>query len=283
MGGRPKPKRGLRLKSTKRLLIRESDIILSGSVVGASAQTRCVPKAPLIADGNVIFLRSSDRELIEQWLETGEISLLRVEQPEGVEKATGEAASNILELTNRITNVKTALRFYRHNPKSRNTHYQVDFKREVFQPDWRAGVNLAWFANLRQVWADPWFADLGRYKQIIRPHNATLALRVTAKHLEIIFNRQGGVHQPPSERFPFPNPVDPPLKKPQETTYFSKDLAPILLNIADADIDGVITIAGNQHALVFQYQTPMGEFEISVPTLDDSETQRDETLFYRWR
>jgi hypothetical protein len=138
-----------------------------------------------------------------------------------------------------------------------------------------------WFGNLRHVWADRWFAELGRYNQIIRPHNATLGVRVTAEKLEIIYNRQKG-HPPPSESFPVPSPIKS-VNEAQETVYFSKDLAPILFNLADADIKGSAAIEGNRHVLVFRYGTSVGEFEIAIPTLTEDQAQRDETLFCRWR
>jgi hypothetical protein len=233
--------------------------------------------------GNIVFLLSSGRELIEQWLETGEISLMRSDPQQGLAEAPGEAATLVLEVTNGIEQEKKVLRFRPHNPGSKNMDYQADFKREEFQPDWNVILHPAWFSHVRQVWADRWFAGLGRYNQIIRSHNERLVLRVTAEKLEIIFNRQEGGHQSPSEAFAFPDPIEPPPKLLQETTYFSKDIAPVLFNIADAEIDGAITMAGNKHAFVLRYQTRSGEFEIAVPTLNDDETARDETLFYRWR
>jgi hypothetical protein len=271
------------LTSGKRLLVREGDIVLSGAIVGTSPVTRCVPRTPLNGGGNVVFLRSADRELIEQWLETGAISLMRSDPPHGLARVRGEAASHVLEVTSGVEQKKKALRFNAHHPDRENTQYQADFKREEFQSDWTVILHPAWFSHLRQVWADRWFASLGRYNQIIRPHNARLVLRVSAEQLEIIFNRQEGGHQSPSEAFPFPDPIKPPPKLVQETTYFSKDIGPVLFNIADAEIEGAVTMAGNKHALVLRYQTPSGDFEIAVPTLNDDETGRDEALFYRWR
>ena len=134
-----------------------------------------------------------------------------------------------------------------------------------------------WFAELRQVWADEWFAGLGRFNQILRPHNAVLELKVTAEKLYIIFNLHPKTS--PFKTVRFPEPIKT-LKGTQKTAYFSKDLAPILFNLADAHINGAVTMAGNAHAIVFRYATQVGKFEIAVPTLDAKRKHRDGTLFY---
>ena len=83
----------------------------------------------------------------------------------------------------------------------------------------------------------------------------------------------------PFETFSFPEPIKT-LKRTQITTYFSKDLAPILFNLADAHTDSTVTMAGNAHVIVFRYATTVGKFEIAVPTLDTKRKHRDGTLFY---
>jgi hypothetical protein len=281
---RTKEARGLKLAADKRLLLRgeEGDIILSAAMVGVGPVTRCIPKAGLVGKGVEVFMSSGDRELIEHWLETGEVSLLQADPPEGLGAGSDAAeAPYRLRVSNGLGASPRIVPFLRHTPDSDVTHFQVDFRREAFRPDWTATVEPIWFAGLRHVWADPWFSELGQHNQIIRPHNTTLGLRVTAEKLEICYNRRKG-HPPPSESFPFPAPIHS-LSEAQETVYFSKDLAPILFNLADADIRDRATIEGNQHVLVFRYGTSVGEFEIAIPTLTEDEAQRDETLFCRWR
>src|SRR5205807_1218913 len=115
----------------------------------------------------------------------GEVPLLQAEPPEGLE-ASPEAVEAPYRL--RVSNGSGAppriIPFLRHTPESDVTHFQADFRREAFRPDWTTTVEPIWFGGLRR-WADPWFAELGQHNQIIRPHNATLALRVTAEKLEI--------------------------------------------------------------------------------------------------
>ena len=48
--------------------------------------------------------------------------------------------------------------------------------------------------------------------------------------------------------------------------HLSKDLAPVLYNLADANMNGSISVMGNSDAIVFSYANDIGEFQIAVPT-----------------
>ena len=104
-----------------------------------------------------------------------------------------------------------------------------------------------------------------------------MEMTVSSKKLFIAFN----LHEDHSaiEALELPEPIKA-LKTLNKTAYFSKDLAPILFNIADAQINGAVNIAGNAHAVVFRYATTVGQFEIAVPTLDAKRKHRDGTMFY---
>jgi hypothetical protein len=85
-----------------------------------------------------------------------------------------------------------------------------------------------------------------------------------------------GLSKPPVESFPFPTPLKS-FTKESTVSFLSKDLGPILFNLADAQISDQVTISGNRHALVLSYSTDLGEVEIAVPALQGKE--RDKTLF----
>jgi hypothetical protein len=272
--------RGERLRSAKRLLLRgkEQDILLSGSRVAVSPVTHCILNGPLIHKSDTVFLRVMERSTIEQWIETKEITLLRAEPKHRLKRAeSAEIASYKLAVTNSVSGFTKFLHFYDHTPDKKLTHYQAYFRLDDFKADWSVKLNREWFENLRQIWADEWFGGLGRFNQILRPHNAVLELKVTDKQLYVIFDLK-----PPNASFkalPFPEPVKT-FKRMQKTAYFSKDLAPILFNLADAHVNGAVTMAGNAHAIVFRYATRVGNFEIAVPTLDAKRKHRDGNLFY---
>jgi hypothetical protein len=273
--------RGRRLTSSKRLLLRgkNREALFSGSIVPVSPVTRCILKEPLIDEGHAVFLRPVERVQVEQWYNSGELVLLRAEAEnrfEGPAANSDEKSTYKLAVKNTITESTKFLHFYDH--RSNNvTHYQAEFRRDAFSPTWLTQVSGPWFANLRQEWTDRWFAELGRYNQITRKHNAVLELKVTADELRLVFNRHPDTSA--SEIFEFATQI-PDLLEPETTAYLSKDLAPILFNLADAPVSGPVAMAGNKHAFVFTYETAVGQFEIAVPTFDEAGEERDGTLFY---
>jgi hypothetical protein len=268
--------RGQPLTSWKRLLLRGGrEALLSGSVVTVSPVTRCVLAEPLIDEGDAVFLRPRELAAIEQWYASGELASLRADPELGLLRA--ETGLYKLVVTSEITDSTELLQFYRHSPDTNVTHYQADFGREAFEPTWRTTVPAQWFATLRQVWTDKWFAELGRFNQITRKNNAVLEVKATNDEFRVVFNRHPDASASEAVEFPQPGPN---LTEPHTARYLSKDLGPILFNLADAPVSGAVTMAGNDHALVFTYETPIGQFEIAVPTLDEAGENRDSTLFY---
>jgi hypothetical protein len=279
LGGWDSDERGRRLTTSKRLLLRggNREALFSSSLTGVSPTTRCLLAEPLIGEEDTVFLRASDRQQIEQWRESGELVLLRAETEDRLALASeAETATYKLVVKSPIANTTKVLHFYDHNP-AKVTHFQAEFRRDAFIPAWRAELDARWFADLRQRWGDPWFAGLGRYNQITRPHNAVLALSVRADALQVTFNRHPDASA--SETFAFPKPI-PDFTSAEQTTYLSKDVAPILFNLADAPANGIVMMEGNKHAIVFTYETAIGQIEIAVPTFNEEDQQRDGTLFY---
>jgi hypothetical protein len=269
-----KRSRGRRLTSAKMLLLRgeQQDMLLSGSRVGVSTVTRCVLKQPLIPKDEVVYLSAVDR--IERWLETDEIALLSAE-PRDVLQPSSEAEEYKLVVTSTLPQFASTLRFYRAKPEGGKRPYQAEFNRDAFETDWTVTLPGQWFADLRQAWADPWFAGLGKHNQITREHNSTLLLKVVPDGLHIGFNI--GEDSSAAAYFRFPSSVAVEDDE-QDTSYLSRDLALVLLNLADAHVAGDIRMAGNAEAIVFRYATDVGDFEVAVPTLEGREAPTN--LFY---
>ena len=237
-----------------------------------------VANAALIDKSDTVFLRVLERSKVEQWVETKEITLLRAEPKQGLKAASKEErASYKLAVTNNVSGFTKFLHFYNHTPDKNRGHFQADFQRDKFKAEWSVKLGKAWFADLREVWADKWFAELGRFNQILRPQNAIMEFKVSSNKIYIVFNLHEG--HSAIETLELPEPIKM-LKKANRTAYFSKDLAPILFNLADAHVNGAVTMAGNAHAVVFRYGTIVGKFEIAVPTLDAKRKHRDGTMFY---
>jgi hypothetical protein len=263
------------IPSSKALLIRgtEQDILLSQNRLAVSPVTRCVVAKPWVSEGHSIQLKGGERALLERWIESGEISLKRAKAPKQREHGNNsDKWAFKLALHDSIAETDKDLHFYQLKPHQT----QVDFKRNDFRANWSIELSPGWFAKLRQNWTDPWFLHPGKHNQITRPENRKLRLSAAKSDLTVTYDFRGDKF--PSTSIPLPEGVAGPADV-HPSAYFSKDLAPILFNLADVAATGSVTMAGNRHALVFTYATTSGDFEIAVPTLDADEQARDATAF----
>jgi hypothetical protein len=271
---RPK---GTKSKTTKRLLVRpvEGDLLLSSNMTPKSPVTRCIPNEQPFG-GDSTYLALSEISRVERWIESGEMSLLRFNGEEQVEDIRSEdGVAYALSILDSTSGYSQRLSFYEHTPDRDIAHTQGEFDRERFRPDWTVQLAPKWFGKVREVWADEWFAGLGKSNQITRSHNAVLDLKVEAQSISIIFNQREGAITP-TESFTVPTPID---AHGQKYSFFSKDVAPVLANLADVPAIGEIVVSGNEHALLFEYATPIGRFEIAIPTLRADSHERDGALF----
>jgi hypothetical protein len=220
-----------------------------------------------------LYLDEADVSQIERWIDTNEIAAMRADPTWRLSSGTDAGAGHELLVRNFLSGQRHTLRLRGNNDQ---TFRRPDFKRGDFTPLWQAQLSSEWFAELDEVWTSKWFAGLGRHNQILRPHNATLLLRVTARDLTMAFNRSAD--HSASETIEFPSPLGG-VERVHESAYFSKDLAPVLYRLAKAKLVGPVTMSGNEHVLVFRYTMRSGSFEIAVPTLDASEKHRQTALF----
>lgn len=262
--------------TSKRLLLkRTNELLLSQARSEVSVVTRCSLKKPLTDTEMTVRLNSNDRVRIEEWIETGEYVHLTAIPDDKLGPAPTPTSVRGLQVINRRTSKEKNLHFHPLNDESSGS-FQAEFKRDTFVPDWSFEVAADWTSSIRRRWANNWFEGLGRHNQIKRRHNRRLKVIVSQREFTIIYNMDGTIH--PKEVIQLPEGVNGASVE-TETLYFSKDLGPVLFNLADALIEGPLTIAGNSHALVFRYSTGIGEFEIAVPTLVHDD-QRDGSLFY---
>jgi hypothetical protein len=133
--------------------------------------------------------------------------------------------------------------------------------------------------------ADPSYARTVR--NWVKKDNAMLILKVASNGLTIVYNQED-TNDPasaPPITFQFPNPIK--AKCPCESSFASKDIGPVLFNLADVPVIGDIIVSGNRHAIVFGYQTQSGRYETAIPTLlpcwrerdQSKEPDRDDYLF----
>jgi hypothetical protein len=258
------------LKAPTKLLIRgaHGDVILSGSKTDLSVVTSCKPATPLIGKNDQVFLRVMERSVIERMLDTGEIHLLKASPQTGLKRSSADAKyAYELTLDNGVSTKPQTLHFYDAKQKAGMlTGFQAGFDFDAWKPHWTFRVQPVWFGKLRELMLDEWFASLGAGKQPNRPSNLIMQAVVTAKSFGLVFNIHDEKLAPQQKQV-----ADVKLKttkRTHKTEHLSKDIAPVLFNLADVHSDGMIEVSGNDHALVFSYKNDLGTFKIAVPTAE---------------
>ena len=81
---------------------------------------------------------------------------------------------------------------------------------------------------------------------------------------------------------PIPFEVDAEITgKVPTVEFFSKDLAPVLHNVVDAEPQSSVELSGDSHAMFVRFTTYSGMTQIVIPTIDtENEKQRDAKHFY---
>ncbi len=206
--------------------------------------------------------------LVERMIETTEIFSIGVRPPAarfpGYGRHRGRARQDrwIIELQREHEQQARALSFYdTWRDAGAVLGFQPTFDFSAWRPAWKAEVEPVWFGQLRERLLDGWFASFGGGTQLARATNQAMRFALDGKQLAIGFNfdpRQDAVA--PS--------VSMPLATTHEATWLhmSRDIAPTLYNVADAEIVGKVMLAGNDNALVITYSTAVATFSIAVPT-----------------
>ena len=258
------------LKAPTKLLIRgaRGDVILSGSKTGLSVVTTCKPATVLIGKNDQVFLRVMERSVIERMLDTGEIHLLKASPQTGLKRSSADAKYTYeLMLDNGVGGKAQTLHFYDAKQKAGMlTGFQAGFDFDAWKPDWTFRVQPVWFGKLREQMLDEWFSSLGAGKQPNRPSNLIMQAVVTAKSFGLVFNIHDEKLAPQQKQV-----ADVKMKTAQrthKTEHLSKDIAPVLFNLADVHSDGMIEVSGTDQALVFAYKNDLGTFKIAVPTAE---------------
>lgn len=256
------------LKAPSKLLVRgaQGDVVLSGTKTHVSVVTSCRPAKPLIDANDQVFLRVMERSVIERMLDTGEIHLLKVSPKTGLKPASADAKYTYqLSLDNGISNKAQTLHFYDAKQKAGMlTGFQVGFEFDDWSPDWKFSVEPIWFAKMREQMLDEWFSSFGAGKQPKRTSNLIMQAMVTGTTFGLKFNMHDEESAP--QRY-FDAKVEfKATSQTYQTNHLSKDIAPVLYNLADVHSDGLVEVSGNSGAMVFAYKNDLGSFATAVPT-----------------
>jgi tellurite resistance protein len=246
-------------------------IVIAGSMIAASPVTTCHLEYAIAPAAPDLFMRTRERPAIEDWIRRSHTSLMHPNpKRELLESSAKEKSTRKLIVRNASDDSEKQFHFYEIDPQ-RFTHKISRFNRSKFFDACRIDLTIDWFNQVRATWVDRWFEKLGNANYIIRPENKVLTLTLSETALSIKYANGDA---------PFPFPTKAAITRQVDPVrVLSKDFVPILNNLANVNCIGGILFMVSDHAVVFEYKTTLGAFEIAVPTLTADTEQRDETLF----
>jgi hypothetical protein len=213
-------------------------------------------------------LEGQGLRLVERMIETTEIFSIGVKPAAarfpGHGRYRGHARPDrwIIELQREHEQKARALSFYdTWRDAGAVLGFQPTFDFSGWKPAWQVEVEPVWFGQLREKLLDGWFASFGGSTQFARATNQAMRFTLDGKGLVIGFNfdpRQDGAS--PSASMPLPTGHE------ASWLHLSRDIAPALYNVADAEIVGKATLSGDGNALLISYSTAVAAFSIAVPT-----------------
>lgn len=263
------------LSNPRSLLIRgdKKDVLFSALRSKRSVVTICKPKTFIGDSDKRIYLKTEQRGTIEDYISDNEVELFDTSPQNSLTKIDNQKYIYKMTVKNKVIKKQRDFHFYDYYRSEINSKMkqQTNFDFDAYYSDWSASVDVAWFEELRAVWLDEWFTKLGRNTQIKRENNFHFDLSVSSKKIKFTYNiDKTGIA-------PFQS-MNASIKlnnnaKEYNVKFRSKDLAPVLYNIADLEIIGKVMVSGNNDALVFEFKTDVGVYKIAVPTII-SKTQR---------
>jgi hypothetical protein len=262
-----------RLTSSRRvhILNHGKRVVVSGGMLRASTVVIHDLHTPLFNVKDDVFLRTVDRPFVEELFAKNVAHLWNVEivlRPEGSDQ------KSILKvmLKDKISGNWEFLHFYRLDRS--NIAHQIPMPLPVAtKPLWKATVGIEWLRQAKFNWARPWFEELGRRNNMFDVENRRI--KITVRKDKMIIGFANG-------EMPIPFEADAELTSKVPTVeFFSKDLAPILHNMIDAEPQSSVELSGDRHGMFVRFSTHSGKTEIVIPTIDvEDEKRRDSEHFY---
>ena len=255
----------------RRLLIRgkQKDIIYSNMRMDCCVVIRCEPVVSLASKSMNIYLKTEERKHIDNAISNGELELMTAIPNSKLNPVTGALHDFTLQISNQFNSRSHILHFYEQGRanNSATTNHQGDFNWAAFKATWKTKIDINWLVKLRAEFLDEWFSKLGKTTQIARDNNYVFTLEFTEKKLITKFNigKTGG-----SASRPFDLVTSLPKgENSLSLSLRSKDIGPILYNLADTAVTGSINISGNEQAVLVEFKTDMGRYQIAIPTASE--------------
>lgn len=259
----------------------QQDILFSALRDKRSVVTKCIPKI-FIGDANKrIYLKTEQRNRFEDYLADNEVELFNAVPHNCLQAAQNQKYDYKLTVKSKILNYQRDFHFYEYGRTADKAKMkmQTDFDFASFVPEWSAVVDLVWFEELRAQWLDEWFTKLGKNTQIARENNYTFDIAIGKKEIAFVYNMDTTGIAPFHSQCASIKWLTAQAE--YRYTHRSKDLAPVLYNIADIAVDGKVTISGNADATIFEFKTDIADYQIAVPThiVKGSSARKNKTGF----
>jgi hypothetical protein len=259
------------LPVNRRLVVRQSDILLSAMQSNSSVVTILTPLHKLLAPTDAdVYLAPDELRLIEEWYETKTLAARKVMPSSSLRiSVKGKKADRFLKVSNIATKRASLLHFWhidRADDDPIKSH-QADLSLSNYKPNWKFAARREWFLKLRSEFLDRWF-EMVRGNQLSRRENALFNIGITRTKLTIYFKRDSA-GRCASETIDLGRPASTRASVTKASVSFSvsaKDLAIALYNIANLDIDGPVKISGDDAVVLLKFKTASGKYLIAIPT-----------------
>lgn len=278
--------KGRKEKSHRRLIYRPAtqDFLLSYMGVSASPVVISKPKHSLLdRESGDLFLPNTTRRSVEaRLLHQAAFNLFKTTAPEKFKTVSpGFIASHYVDLhtkipiadhggitaamiRNVVTNINhsslSLIPFY----KSWGTpRWQVDFKRDKFQPSWQAELSLDWLRSFSTDFLDKWIFAYG--SKANREVNKTLYLSMRQRDISIAYEYSTtGGYETQTE---FPSHHKGAVGQVQLTVR-SADFVFALKQLASLDVLDSIRVEANASAVGLMFETAVSSYQCWIPASD---------------
>ena len=246
------------------LLKASGEIIYSSVSDGPAVVTRLKPaKSIATLLQRDVVLDSKHCTQLEEWIDSGQVALLSsktstVVSDEKLHKVYVDWACT------EPKREKGELRFlpYAH---SDGPVGQMDFAFTASR-SWTAEFTLAELHRFRRDYLEAWFKSV-RNNQLKRDENRLFKL-ILGTHALTLRWRDDGT----TTAVDYPIAFNAPIGNTHswQIEVMSKDIAPVLYNLAKAECQGNVSVSADKEAIYFSYDTPTGRYDIAVPSASKS-------------
>jgi hypothetical protein len=258
----------LSTKQYKRVLFRkkQKDILLSENRTACSVVTQVKPIESILTSSKDVFLRVQDRRYLEKLIiQQQDLSLYTTNDKSKIPvvRDTEVKASHKLIVEHKLLKTRRAIYFYTLEQRGEYTCEQADVNSDYKSSAlWTATVDKHWLENLYVGFVGGWLNEYS--KHITRPKYKTILAELG--RTQLVFKHTGERGNLTSASKQFEIATIGKTSKPIKPLFLTKDLLPVLANLAAIDIVGNVKISANEDLLVLSYKTALASYTVTVPT-----------------